>query len=102
VDIEQFVNPGLIEANNDILADFDNGHAHLPAHFLHIPGSGRILGDIDVPELDIVRPEVLHGSLAPTTGGRRENNDFGLLFLFYGAGSFFELNSHSAITFHVC
>lgn len=102
MDIEQFVNPGLIEANNDVLADFDNGHAHLSAHLLHIPGRSRIPGDVDVPEFDIVRPEILHGSLAPTASRRRENNDFGLFFLFFGASSFFELNSHSAITFHVC
>ena len=97
-DIEQLVDLGLVESNDDFFTDFDNGHAHLAAHPLHVASSHRVARNIDLLEFDIVGAEVFHGPFAPTASGRGKNQDFRLLFLFDYVAFFLDLNGHSVDT----
>ena len=99
--VQKFVDLGLVEADDDVLADLDDRHAHLTAHLLHIAGGHRVARDVDLLEFDVVGPEILHGPLAPTAGWGCKNDDF-RLFLFLFNALFFDLNSHVSFTFLVC
>ena len=81
-DVQKFVDLGLIEADDDVFADLDDRHAHLTAHLLHVPGGHRVFRDVDLLELDVMSPEVLHGPFAPAACGRGENQNFRLFLLF--------------------
>lgn len=87
--IEQLVDSGFVKAHNDILADFNDRHAHLAAHTLHVTGCDGIFGYIDFLELDLMGPKILHGPFTPTACGCGEDEDFGLLLLFDVARLFF-------------
>lgn len=99
MDVEQFIDFGLIETNNDIFADLDDGHAHLAAHFLHIAGGNRVFRNVDLLELDIVRSEIFHRPLAPAASRGGENKNFGLFSFLFAGLSGFNVNGHGAVTF---
>jgi len=79
---KQAVDLGAVKPDDDLSADVDHWHAHLPGAAHHVTRSNLVTANVNIRELDALFAEILLRHIAKGTGWRAENQHLGLIFYF--------------------
>ena len=65
---QDFVKPLLVEADDYLIADHDDRHAHLAGLVNHFPGFFAVFADIVIGKFDSLFRKILFRSVTPGSG----------------------------------
>src|SRR3989344_1928013 len=73
LDSQEFAQFRFVEADDEVFAHRDDGHAHLPALLYHLLALSKVRTDIVIGECDAVRRKEILRRVAEVTGRSRVN-----------------------------